>query len=240
MKLIKSRGLLIGKEKFQLIGPAGQKSREINLKQTSKKKIAYTSERAIRKGIDSIWAGGHTGTESSIKMDFAKKTHKKFIHLLNLNTKEKKNVLIIGPGHGFEAKYITENIPDVTIDTFDIVREISKEYKKYISKKGIHVNVGGLENYNNKEMIGKYDGITAVFSAGFHVEEENIYRNILKIGLMLKPNGFAQIKIKSKYHKDSLIQFRTTLQKFNLNKMFTIKFTLIAGDPFPNLILTRK
>ena len=150
MKLIKSRGLLIGKEKFQLIGPAGQKSREINLKQTSKKKIAYTSERAIRKGIDSIWAGGHTGTESSIKMDFAKKTHKKFIHLLNLNTKEKKNVLIIGPGHGFEAKYITENIPDVTIDTFDIVREISKEYKKYISKKGIHVNVGGLENYNNR------------------------------------------------------------------------------------------
>jgi len=73
-------------------------------------------------------------------------------------------------------------------------------------------------------MIGRYDGITAVFSAGHHVNPENVIRNVLKIALMLKKGGFALITTTSKRQEILEAKLKPVLTKFRLDTKYEINF----------------
>jgi len=237
MKLIKPKGILIGKEKFQLINPRRSKSREININSRSKNELCAESQEIVDMGFSHTeWA--HTGTEACITQGLATQTHQLFINLLNKNPKAKKNVLVIGPGKGYEIENIKKNVKNSIIDSFDIVDAVKDNYKSKI--KNLLVDAGGIENLVNKNMIGKYDGITAVYSAGYHTN--HLERNILKISLMLRPKGVALIKLTENTYK--LLKFERNmpiiLKKFKLTNQFKIDRRLIDNGKSETLIITRK
>ena len=217
MNLIKPKGLLIGKKKFQLVGPNGKKSKEINLKQKSKKQLDYSSKLAIANGLIAVdWK--YIGSPKCIYLGHYKaiNSRKRFIGLLKKNKSKNKDVLIIGPALGYEAPYIQSKINKVKIDTFDIINSINPAYKGYIENK--FIDKGGIENYENKDLIGKYDGITAVFSAGWHTKYPE--RNIVKIATMLKPGGVAVILTKENL---SVSYLKKIFNLFKLDNLFEIE-----------------
>ena len=110
MKLIKSKGLIIGKQKFQLIGANKKISKPINLKGRKNVKLHYDSRNAIKVGLQkSSWV--YRGREADIHDYWTKPHHSNFIKLLQDNPKKKKEVLIVGPANGYEATFIKEKIP---------------------------------------------------------------------------------------------------------------------------------
>ncbi|GEM_PF-4843476 len=209
---------IINKKTFQLIGPNGEKSKEINLKQTSKKKLSEMSNFVVKSGLSPVnWR--HKGTKECMfdKSSTAKNSRLKFIEYLKQNPKKNKQVLIVGPAKGYETELIKKNIPKTTIDTFDIINEIEDVHKKNISNQITYKK--GLENYNNPEMIGKYDGITAVFSAGWHTNYPE--RNLLKIALMLKPGGVAVIVVQNPTITHSALT--EIFKRYKLDSLYNLK-----------------
>jgi len=238
MKLIKPRGLLIGEKKFQLIGPKGERSKEINLEQrNTKHKLHLGSQIAIDKGMDKAhWA--FTGTHKSIlyKHKIEKEAHLRFIEELKLNQEKNKKVLVVGPAKGYEVRFINERIRNTEIDTYDIINEIENYHKRYI--KNLIVDKSGIENYQNKEMIGKYDGITAVSSAGYWTKHPE--RNILKMALMLRPGGVAVITIENP--RPTVEAINRIFKLFKLDTLYDIKTTTPKKDwdAETNLVIKRK
>jgi len=245
MKLIKPRGLLIGEKKFQLIGPKGERSKTFDIKQSSKRKqISAKSLKAVEQGIKSVWGSDHHGSKSCVLFKFAAKSHNKFIELISKNPEKNKKVLIVGPADGYESEYISTKVKNVEINTFDLVDEIKDQHKQFITPDGIFIDRNGIENYQNKDLIGNYDGITAIFSAGFHVEDNNLYRNLLKMAMMLKPKGVALIKIKGRTETKIRYNFPRLLKKLKLDKTYKIQYIEDDGEiytsPCPDMIITRK
>ena len=239
MRLIKPRGFLIGEKKFQLIGKDKVKSKTLNLKQNSKKELSTRSKNALEDGICREWGTEHYGTANCISKGFAQLSHDRFINLMNQNPIKKKEILIVGPALGFEAENISKKVKGAKISTFDIVDEITEQHKKYITRNGVYVDKGGIENYQNKDLIGKFDGITAMYSAGFHVNFNNLDRNILKMAMMLKPGGIAVIKLKSGYLTSVEENFIPLLKKLKLDTQFEIKYPL-TDSTHPDIIIKRK
>jgi len=226
MKSIKPRGLLIGNKKFQLVGPKGKKSKEININQTKKiKRMFEQSSRIVEKGIDSVrWSNkGY-----SIKPYFHDLFLKKLMEVKNKN----KKVLIIGQAFGYEAKYIKQKAKRVTIDTFDIIDTTNKDYKKYINKEIIFDK--GIENYQNKEMVGKYDAITSAFGLGYYTL--NTARNIVKTSLMLKPGGILFLNTFSSLPKQEIKEINKYFKSLKLDNIFIPE--LIENGNI--IIITRK
>jgi len=226
---------IINKKTFQLVGPNGEKSREINIKQQSKKQLTDGSKFAIESGLSPVnWR--HKGTKECMfnKSSTAKNSRIKFIEYLKRNPQKNKQVLIVGPAKGYETELIKTNIPDAIIDTFDIINEIDRIHKKNISN--LITYKKGLENYNNKEMIGKYDGITAVFSAGWHTDYPE--RNILKMALMLKPKGIGVILVQNPtITLDKLTQI---FKKYKLDALYNLEVIGKPGRGNLDIIIERK
>ncbi len=122
----------------------------------------------------------------------------------------------------------------------DVADEILPEYKKLITYNGKFIG-NGIENFQKKSLIGKYDGITAIFSAGYHVEPRNFKRNILKMAMMLKPKGIAVIGLKRKFEKTvTSNQLGILFKKLKLDTHYDIE--LIKADKYnpPYIIIRRK
>ncbi len=216
-KLNKSKGIIINNHKFALTNPKIGTSKEINILQKSFKELHNYSKDAPFKNLEqSNWS--HIGTKECVlhKSRAATIMHEAFISLLMKNKTQKKSVLVIGPAHGYEVKQIKENIQNTKIDTFDILDGIDTEYLKLIRKK--IVNLKGIENYVNKKMIGNYDGITAVYSAGWWTKHPE--RNLFKIALMLKPKGVALISVSNSLGIKTIIN--NIFKRFKLDKQFIV------------------
>jgi len=228
-----SRGLKLDKETFKLIG--NKESKRFNIGKEGTKLLHYKSQKAILYGLQEInWR--HKGTRDCVlnKTAFARRSHDLFINILKRNKNKNKSVLVVGPAQGYETKYIAENIKNVKIDTFDIIDAIDNEYKKNINN--IFVSEKGIENYVIKEMIGKYDGITAMYSAGYWAR--NPERNIIKRILMLKPKGTAIITVQEPM--DKLDNLAYIFKKLKLNNIFSIELAEKDDIELDNLIITRK
>jgi hypothetical protein len=185
-----------------------------------------------------VWGNEHRGTMNCIHKKTAVNGHQSFINHLSKIKKTKKSVLIIGPAKGYEIVNIKTSIPKAQINTFDIVDDIDKIYRQEVVKNKIITDAGGIENYVNKEMIGKYDGITAMFSAGWHTDHR--IRNLLKIALMLRPGGVALVRVNDIAISTEIMNyFKNTLEKFKLNNMYNI--TLEKNDYcYGDIIIKRK
>ena len=217
MKLIKPKGLLIGEKRFQLVGPNGEASKEFNARKTNKKKKLYSvsstvAEKGLKYGLYKF-----DGSKEKVMGLEGRYNHGRFVKLLNEIQKKNKSVLIIGPGEGYEIKYIKESVKGVKTNTFDIVDGINPKYKKYVEQNKIIVDKEGIENYSNKDMLGKYDGITAIYSAGYHTYFPE--RNIIKIILMLKPKGVALIT----YQMQNINKLKQMLIKLKLSEFYSIE-----------------
>ncbi len=233
MKYIKSRGLKIGKEKFQLIGPNGEESKELNIKQNSKKMLSSKTENAIKNGIVKNWNRQNHGSERVKKYP----VHQKFIEFMQ--KKKDPKILIVGLAQGFEIKNIKENVKNAKINTMDVADEILPKYKKLIEYNGMFIG-NGIENFQKKSLIGKFDGITAIFSAGFHIKRSNFIKNILKMAMMLKPKGVAIIRIKRAFVPMASNQLILLFKKLKLNTHFDIKTIESDIKNQPDIIITRK
>ena len=97
-----------------------------------------------------------------------------------------------------------------------------------IQKNGLYINKGGIENYINKELIGKYDGINAIMSAGYHTNFPE--RNIIKIAMMLKPKGIAVVTLNLKKmfdlsdakRKSYITGLRNVFRRLKLDNLYNI------------------
>jgi len=227
------RGLKLDKETFKLI--RNKESKEFKIGVEGTKRLHYKSQRAIDDGLKAAnWR--HTGTKCCIlnRSAFAKRSHTRFIEILKQNKNQNKSVLVVGPGYGYEAKHIKDNIKDIKIDAYDIIDTIHQQYKNNIDN--IFVSEKGIENYVNKEMIGKYDGITAVFSAGYWTNYPE--RNIIKMMLMLKPKGTAIITVQEPMYRIDNLNW--LLKKLKIDNMFSIDLAEKDDIDLDNLIITRK
>jgi len=215
----KNRKVIIGDKTFQLIGPNGERSKQINLKQKPKwLELTKKSKSAIAFGVDGVgWK--HKGTETCLFIgDTCKASRIRFIKHMKLNKEKNKRILIVGPAKGQEVKYIKDNIENTTIDTFDIIDAIDEKHRHNIKQQII--DPGGIENYINKDLIGKYDGITAVYSAGYWTYYPE--RNLLKMALMLAPGGVAVISIKND-PQAIFNKLNKIFKRFKLDKQYKIK-----------------
>jgi hypothetical protein len=193
MKVNKSR-VAINRKKFQLIGEDGQRSKEINLKQNRRYKLTNESQQAIVKGLERsswIWRG---------YLDYNPPiTGNTFVNLMKSNTTKNKKILVIGPGEGNDVKFLKDRIANCKIDSFDLKNFIKKECNPLINKKMHSTN--GIENYQNKSLLGKYNGIMGAYSAGYWTKYPE--RNLFKVATMLAPGGVAVLNVKERPRKNA-------------------------------------
>ena len=220
MKLNKSKKVLIGGGKFQLIGPNEKLSKPMNLKKSKLKPLEKSSQETIDNWFRrSAWTNQGTKESMFQRSSKIKRIHITFIQLLKNNPAKEKKVLVVGLAKGNEASFIKNQFKTAEIDSFDIVNMIEDQHKRNIKNR--ITSKLGIENYRDKKMIGKYDGITAVFSAGYWTDYPE--RNILKMSLMLRPQGVALISVKSNFKKAHYEKLNKIFDKFQLTEMFDIK-----------------
>jgi protein-L-isoaspartate O-methyltransferase len=210
---------------FQLIGPNGELSKKFNLRSSSNKRLTNTTNIGIKEGL----------VNSNYKnIGFKKHVlnypefHNVLINYLNKNPKIKKKVLVIGPAKGYELKNISKRVENLKIDAFDVIDEIDKKYRGYLQGNGLYINKGGIENYTNNKLIGKYDGINAIMSAGYHTIFPE--RNLIKIAMMLKPKGMAVVTLNgnrvynSTLEKRFLTRLHNMFKRLKLDNLYNISF----------------
>ena len=208
---------------FQLIGPNGELSRKFNLRSSSNKELTNTTNIGIKEGfIKSNYK--NIGLKSHVL--HYPEFHDILINYLNKNPKIKKKVLIIGPAKGYELENISKRVKNLKIDAFDVIDEIDKKYRGYLQENGLYINKGAIENYTNNPLIGKYDGINAIMSAGYHTSFPE--RNLIKIAMMLKPKGMAVVtlNVNRVYHdvvaKHFLARLQGMFKRLKLDNLYNI------------------
>jgi len=115
------------------------------------------------------------------------------------NQKKPLDICVLGPGEGSEAVYLKNLYSDIptNIDTLGIVNYLSKDARSIVRKDyspHIPSNKTVFEHMNHLHLVNKYDYIYSYLGPAHHTNYSEIA--ILKIASMLRPGGFARIRVK--------------------------------------------
>jgi len=118
--------------------------------------------------------------------------------LKKLNKKKPLDILVLGPGQGYEVTFIKKQLtnPQSNIDTLGLTNYLSKEanrIKRNDYSPKVPSDKAAFEHFNHLKLVRKYDYILSEIGPGVHTPYPEIV--LLKAAAMLRKGGVARIRV---------------------------------------------